>query len=52
MEEKNKVSHRGKALAELRDEFDKVMIWLNQRLTEAKPPKPDHSEFEENDWSK
>ncbi|MEA3468858.1 MAG: XTP/dITP diphosphatase [Thermodesulfobacteriota bacterium] len=51
MEEKNKVSHRGKALAELRDEFDKVIIWLNQRLAEAKPPKPDHSEFEEDDWS-
>ena len=51
MEEKNKVSHRGKALAELRDEFDKVMIWLNQRLAEEKPPKPDHSEFEEDDWS-
>lgn len=50
-EEKNKVSHRGKALAELRSEFDKVMIWLDQRLTEEKPPKPDHSEFETNDWS-
>ncbi len=51
-EEKNKVSHRGKALAELRSEFDKVMIWLDQRLTEEKPPKPDHGEFENNDWSK
>lgn len=52
MEEKNKVSHRGKALAELKSEFDKVIIWLNQRLAEEKPPKPDHSEFEEDDWSK
>jgi XTP/dITP diphosphohydrolase len=33
-EEKNKVSHRGKAMAELRNEFDKVLIWLKQRLTE------------------
>lgn len=52
MEEKNKVSHRGKALAELRDEFDKVIIWLNQRLAEEKPPKPDHNEYENDDWSK
>lgn len=27
-EEKNRVSHRGRALAEFRDEFDKVMKWL------------------------
>ncbi len=52
MEEKNKVSHRGKALADVRREFDKILIWLNQRLAEEKPAKPDHSEFEENDWSK
>ena len=51
MEEKNKVSHRGRALAELKGEFDKVLIWLGQRLAEEKPPKPDHSEFEDNDWS-
>jgi XTP/dITP diphosphohydrolase len=50
-EEKNKVSHRGKALAEVRKEFDKIMIWLNQRLAEEKPPKPDHTEFETDDWS-
>lgn len=31
-EEKNRVSHRGKALAELKDEFDKVLIWIRQRL--------------------
>jgi XTP/dITP diphosphohydrolase len=51
-DEKNKVSHRGKALAELRDEFDNVVKWLDQRLAEEKPPKPDHSEFETDDWSK
>lgn len=33
-EEKNMVSHRGKAFSELRDEFDKVMIWIEQRLRE------------------
>jgi XTP/dITP diphosphohydrolase len=52
MEEKNKVSHRGKALAEFKAEFPQVLKWLTQRLLEEKPPKPDHSEFEHNDWSK
>jgi XTP/dITP diphosphohydrolase len=33
-EEKNLVSHRGKAMAELREEFGKVLIWLRQRLAE------------------
>jgi XTP/dITP diphosphohydrolase len=33
-EEKNSVSHRGKAMAELRGELDKVRIWLRQRLSE------------------
>ncbi len=33
-EEKNRVSHRGKAMASLVDEFDKVLIWLEQRLGE------------------
>jgi XTP/dITP diphosphohydrolase len=51
-EEKNKVSHRGKALAELKAEIPQVIKWLTQRLLEEKPPKPDHSEFEHNDWSK
>ena len=32
--QKNRVSHRGQAMAELRDEFDKVIIWLTQRLSE------------------
>lgn len=33
-EEKNRVSHRGKAMKELRDEFDKTLMWLKQRLAE------------------
>lgn len=32
IEEKSRVSHRGKALRELRDEFDKVMAWINQQI--------------------
>ena len=31
-EEKNAVSHRGKAFAELKDEFDKVLIWIQKQL--------------------
>jgi XTP/dITP diphosphohydrolase len=31
-EEKNSVSHRGKAFKEMRDEFDKVMIWIRQHM--------------------
>lgn len=31
-EEKNRVSHRGKALAGLKEEFEKVLIWIRQRL--------------------
>ena len=34
LEQKNSVSHRGKAMKELRSEFDKVLIWLKQRLVE------------------
>ena len=34
LEEKNRVSHRGKAMAQLRGEFDKVLEWLRQRLSE------------------
>ncbi|MFC1837504.1 XTP/dITP diphosphatase [Thermodesulfobacteriota bacterium] len=50
-EEKNRISHRGKALKEVGAEFDKILKWLDSRLTEAKPPKPDHTQFEHNDWS-
>ena len=31
-QEKNRVSHRGKALSELKDEFDKVLIWILQNM--------------------
>ncbi|PIE56192.1 MAG: Non-canonical purine NTP pyrophosphatase [Desulfobulbus propionicus] len=48
---KSSVSHRGLALREFAADIDKVAIWLNQRMAELKPPKPDHSEFEHNDWS-
>jgi XTP/dITP diphosphohydrolase len=34
-EEKNQVSHRGQALRQLRDEFEKVLVWLRQRLVES-----------------
>lgn len=51
MDQKNTVSHRGKAMAEFKDEFDKVMVWLKQRLDEEKPEKPDHDQFMDNDWS-
>jgi len=51
MEEKSKVSHRGKALAEFAAEIEKVKVWLKQRMDEIKPPKPDHSKFMDNDWS-
>ena len=50
-EEKNRVSHRGRALQEVAAEFDKVLAWLEARLTEVKPPKPDHTQYEHNDWS-
>ncbi|MFH1242843.1 MAG: XTP/dITP diphosphatase [Pseudomonadota bacterium] len=33
-EEKNRISHRGRAMAALRHEFDKVLIWLNEGLAE------------------
>ncbi|MFH1090423.1 MAG: XTP/dITP diphosphatase [Pseudomonadota bacterium] len=36
-EEKNRVSHRGRALADFKSEFDKVLVWLNQRQAEAGP---------------
>ena len=32
--EKNGVSHRGRAMAELKGELDKVLIWVRQRLSE------------------
>lgn len=32
IEEKSHVSHRGKALKELKNELDKVKVWLNQNM--------------------
>ncbi len=52
MEEKNRVSHRGKALAEVRSELNSIKKWLKQRLSEERPVKPDHHQFLDNDWSK
>ena len=52
MTEKSAVSHRGKALAEFAAEFPKVLKWLDQRMNEVKPPKPDHRQFLHNDWSR
>ncbi|MCP3929844.1 MAG: XTP/dITP diphosphatase [Bacteroidetes bacterium] len=52
MDEKSKISHRGKALSEFQTEIDKVLRWLDLRIEEEKPPHPDHSQFENNDWSK
>lgn len=37
MEEKSRVSHRGKALAELKQEFDKVLTWLNRHMPSPPP---------------
>ncbi len=51
MAEKNTVSHRGKALAEVAREMPQIIKWLEQRLAEEKAPKPDHEDFEHNDWS-
>jgi XTP/dITP diphosphohydrolase len=39
-EEKNSVSHRGRAMAELRTEFEKVLLWLEQRRKEPPSPPP------------
>ncbi|MCW7754517.1 XTP/dITP diphosphatase [Desulfobotulus sp. H1] len=32
MEEKSRVSHRGRALGEVRSEFEKILLWLEQNL--------------------
>ena len=34
MQEKSRVSHRGKALREVRDEFDNVLKWIDQHMPE------------------
>lgn len=35
--EKNRISHRGKALLELQSEFEKVLIWLQQQMPPVEP---------------
>jgi XTP/dITP diphosphohydrolase len=30
--EKNRISHRGRALSEVREEFDKVLTWIHRHL--------------------
>lgn len=51
MKEKNSVSHRGKALKEIKVELEMIAKWLEQRLLEEKPVKPDHSQFMDDSWS-
>lgn len=51
MAEKSSISHRGKALAELRKELKSVKKWIENRLNEEKPEKPDHNLFKNKDWS-
>lgn len=51
MDQKNSISHRGKALTEFQSEIESVLKWLDMRLEEEKPPKPDHDQFMDNDWS-
>ena len=33
MQEKNRISHRGKAFAEIKDEFDRILIWIRQHMS-------------------
>ncbi|NTU72832.1 XTP/dITP diphosphatase [Candidatus Roizmanbacteria bacterium] len=51
MEEKSRVSHRGKALAEMKNELESIKKWVENRLAEERPAKPDHSVFLGKDWS-
>ena len=37
MEEKSRVSHRGTALAEMKSEFAKVLIWIRQQMPTFQP---------------
>lgn len=51
LDEKNKISHRGKVLTELHSEFPKVLKWIDTRMKELLPVQPNHDEFKNNDWS-
>ena len=35
LEEKNQVSHRGKAMAQLKEEFNQVLTWIRHRLLDS-----------------
>ena len=35
--QKNRVSHRGRALAELRGEFDRVLAWIRMQMSDQSP---------------
>jgi XTP/dITP diphosphohydrolase len=37
MAEKSRISHRGKALMDLRSELDKVLIWIRQHMPKSEP---------------
>ncbi len=37
MSEKSGISHRGKALQEIREEFDKVIKWIDQHMPQPEP---------------
>ncbi|MBU1566790.1 MAG: XTP/dITP diphosphatase [Proteobacteria bacterium] len=51
MEEKSLISHRGKALAEVKSELKSIKKWVENRLLEDQPAKPDHSLYHKKDWS-
>ncbi len=51
MDEKSRISHRGKALAELKSEFKNIKKWVDNRTSEEQPAKPDHSRYLNKDWS-
>ncbi len=42
-EEKNRVSHRGRALAEVRDEFDRILKWIDLQMPVAEKFSVNHS---------
>lgn len=43
MEEKNRVSHRGRALAEMVDEFDKILKWIEIHQPQESPCPSGHN---------
>ncbi len=45
MIEKNEISHRGKALAEVKNELPLLKKWIEQRFIEEKIPHPDNKKF-------